>query len=291
MTPGWDVPLGVPALDGGGRDVAELGGHRPYSTEFLENAGHQAASCNVQYPHISRTLDVRQSHSRATCDFRIVPVMDADGIIEALKRYNVPHDEIALAIGRDRTVATKMFGGKKPRKIQVNEIPALLGLVAKYEEAAGDQAHIVRNNQLDPTAAGRVVDYVAVKVLPTYAGMGGGGSGEGDELTALLPRSLVEDELRADPADLLVINVRGDSMEPLFQHGDQLVIDRRDQNPVQPGPFALWFDDGYVVKNVERIRKTGRLHIFSSNPAYSPDEADPGEVQIMGRPVWFARRL
>ncbi|NUR78468.1 MAG: hypothetical protein HOQ28_19555, partial [Thermoleophilia bacterium] len=33
-------------------------------------------------------------------------------------------------------------------------------------------------------------DYVSVEVLPTYAGMGGGGSGEGDRETALVPRAL-----------------------------------------------------------------------------------------------------
>ena len=76
-----------------------------------------------------------------------------------------------------------------------------------------------------------------------------------------------------------------------FLHGDQLLIDKRDTNPRQPGPFALWYEDGYVVKNVEIVRSTGKLRIFSNNPAYSPDEADPQEVRIMGRPVWFARRL
>lgn len=126
--------------------------------------------------------------------------------------------------------------------------------------------------------------------------MGGGGTGEGDVQTALISRRLVEDELHAQPRDLLLIDVRGDSMfDPAtgrgFIHGDQLLIDRRDTNPRQPGAFALWYDDGYVVKNVEIIRKTGKLRIFSNNPAYSDDEADPDDVRIMGRPVWFARRL
>lgn len=76
-----------------------------------------------------------------------------------------------------------------------------------------------------------------------------------------------------------------------FQHGDQVMIDRRDVSPRQPGPFALWYDDGYVLKNVEIIRKTGKLRIFSNNRAYSDDEADPDEVTIMGRPIWLARRL
>jgi hypothetical protein len=135
-------------------------------------------------------------------------------------------------------------------------------------------------------------DYLAVDILPSYAGMGGGGSGEGDVGQALIPRRLVEDELRAKPTDLLLIEARGESMEPDFQHGDQILIDKRDRNPVQPGAFALWDGDGYVVKLVERIpRQAGRYRIFSANGRFSAYEVNADEVQIMGRPVWFGRRL
>lgn len=206
--------------------------------------------------------------------------MDAEGIIAALKRLGVPHDLIAATIGRDRTAATKMLNGT--RGMKAGEMEPLARLVAEYEKDAGEVGE-------QPMSLVR--SYVEIEVLPTYAGMGGGGTGDGDRSLALLPRSLVEDELRAKPGDLLVIHVRGDSMEPKFLDGDQIVIDRRERNPLQPGPFALWFDDGYVLKQVERIRATGKLRITSSNPAYSPDEADPDEVNIMGRPVWFMRRL
>lgn len=212
--------------------------------------------------------------------------MDAEGILEELKRYGVSHDRIAAAIGRDRTAATKMMNGV--RAMKTGEMPALIGLILEAESAAGESALASAQASSKDNI---VMDYVQVEVLPTYAGMGGGGSGDADPVIALLPRSLVEDELRAKPSDLLVINVRGNSMEPLFQHGDQLVIDRRDTSPVQPGPFALWFDDGYVVKNVEVLRRQGKLRIFSTNPIYSDDVEDPENVTIMGRPVWFARRL
>lgn len=213
--------------------------------------------------------------------------MDAEGIIAALRRLGVPHERIAAAIHRDRTVATKMLRGG--RKVQIAEIPALLDLISEYEREAGEHAEIVRRPQVPGADSALVMDYVSVEVLPTYAGMGGGGTGEGGQVTALLPRQLVQDELHAKPDDLLVINLRGDSMEPLFLHGDQVVIDKRDRNPVQPGPFALWYDDGYVVKNVER--RVGKYRIFSSNKIYSEDLVDPSDVTIMGRPVWYARRL
>lgn len=221
------------------------------------------------------------------CDFRIIAVMEPDQIVESLKRLRVPHERISAALGRDRTAATKMLSGR--RSVKTQEIQPLIELIREYGgEHLGSVPDIPDS---DPTR-----DYVAVEVLPTFAGAGGGGTGDSAVETALVPRSLVVNELRAQPSDLLLIDVRGDSMlDPAtgkgFAHGDQLLIDRRDTNPRQPGAFALWFDDGYVVKNVEIIRRTGKLRIFSNNPAYSPDEADPEEVKIMGRPVWFARRL
>lgn len=135
-------------------------------------------------------------------------------------------------------------------------------------------------------------DYLLIEVLPTFAGMGGGGTGEGDAATALVSRSLVEDQLRAKPTDLLLIEVRGDSMSPDFLHGDQILVDRRDKNPRQPGAFALFDGDGIVVKLVERIAtKAGWYRVFSANPRYTPYEVDAERANILGRPVWFARKI
>jgi Peptidase S24-like len=144
----------------------------------------------------------------------------------------------------------------------------------------------------DLPAAYNNADYLPVDVLPSYAGMGGGGTGDGDHGQALVSRRLIEDELRADPSDMLLIEARGQSMEPDFMHGDQILIDKRDCNPVQPGSFALWDGDGYVVKLVERVPASlGRYRVFSASPRFSAYEVDADQVKIMGRPVWFGRRL
>lgn len=132
--------------------------------------------------------------------------------------------------------------------------------------------------------------YLPVEIMPSFAGMGGGGTGEGDIEHALVPRSLVEDELRAKPDDLLVIEARGTSMRPDFEHGDQILIDKRDTNTAQPGAFALWDGDAYVVKMVERL-PGGRLRVFSRDKDLTSHEYEAEDVTIMGRPVWFGRRL
>jgi phage repressor protein C with HTH and peptisase S24 domain len=137
-----------------------------------------------------------------------------------------------------------------------------------------------------------LIEYVEVSVLPSYAGMGGGGTGEGDRETALVSRHLIENEFQGRPSDFELINVRGNSMEPMFSQGDQLLIDKRDRNPIQPGPFALFDGDAYVVKLVERASgRKGWYRVWSKNHDYSDDFVEETETTIMGRPVWFARRI
>lgn len=216
------------------------------------------------------------------------------------ERLSIDPEDLKTALeqpGRSQSALAKFLNFSSPaivnrmtkgeRKISAHEAD----LIRAYLESTAVGAGLNMSNMPSLPLVDPALDYLAVEVLPTYAGMGGGGTGDADKVVALLPRTLVEDELKAKPADLLVINVRGNSMEPVFFHGDQLVIDRRDTRPTQPGPFALLYADGYVVKNVEVLRAKGKLRIFSTNPIYTDDEEDPESVTIMGRPVWFARRL
>lgn len=164
--------------------------------------------------------------------------------------------------------------------------PTLNKLKARFPDFPG-----WKNQESDVPESDPALAYVAVEVLPTYAGAGGGGTGDADKATALVSRALVEGELRGSASDFVLVPIRGDSMEPDFFQGDQVLCDRRDRSPAQPGPFAVW--DGewgeYVLKNVERI-EGGRVRMFSSNPKYSPTEIQHDETRIIGRPVWFGRR-
>lgn len=203
---------------------------------------------------------------------------EAIEIFDKLTAHGRSQRELADALGIEPNKVTKVRTGE--RLFKANEVLAAHDWFASLSVSA----------DLPPQFEDR--DYVRVEVLPSFAGMGGGGSGDGDPATGVIPRRLIEDELRARPSDLLLIDVRGESMMPDFLHGDQILIDKRDVNPRQPGAFALWDGDGYVVKLVERVpRKQGFYRVFSANNRYSAYEVEEGEITILGRPVWFARRL
>lgn len=210
--------------------------------------------------------------------------MDNESLLARLDALNLKQRDIAALLDISPDKVSKVFNGV--RQWRASEITKITNWLEEIESREG---YIVRS---DVPVTERTLDYIAIDILPSYAGMGGGGNGEGDHGTGLVPRSLVQDELRAKPSDLLLLEARGESMAPDFLHGDQILIDRRDCNPIQPGSFALWDGDGYVIKLVERVpHKAGYYRIFSANARYSAYEVEAEQVQIMGRPVWFARRL
>lgn len=189
--------------------------------------------------------------------------------------------DLAEALNIEPDKVSKVFAGK--RRWKAEEALKLERLLSDHDDS---------REHPDVPPSGHEGDYVDIAVLPSFAGMGGGGNGDGEITVAKLPRGLIEDQLHGRARDFELIDVRGDSMEPDFHHGDQILIDRRDRDPRQPGPFALWDDDGYVVKLVERVPgKRGWYRVFSANPRYSSYEIEEQEATIRGRPVWFARRL
>jgi len=138
-------------------------------------------------------------------------------------------------------------------------------------------------------------EYVAIRHLELTAGMGNPvySEDEGDVTVAYFPSELIKHTLRATPEDLRFMEVEGPSMAPVLLDGDQVLVDVRKRNPSQPAIFMLWDGFGRVAKWVERVHKSDppRLRISSENPRFEPYEALAEETNIIGRIVWFARRI
>lgn len=206
-------------------------------------------------------------------------------LITALSKWTkLSPSEVARNAGLAVSTLTRPLNHPVKHRLSV---PTLEKLKAKYSEFPGWS-----NEEPDQPESDLNIDYVSVEVLPTYAGMGGGGTGDGDPETALVPRYLIENVFRGHPSDFVLIRVRGNSMEPTFRHDDELLIDKRDRSPTQAGPFAIWDAEWgeYLVKNVERL-PGGLVRLFSSNTEYTAAEVRHEETRILGRPVWFGRRL
>jgi phage repressor protein C with HTH and peptisase S24 domain len=136
-------------------------------------------------------------------------------------------------------------------------------------------------------------DSVQVKLLPTWAGLGAGGTGDDDPGLVSFSRDLVERELRAPPDALLAMIAEGNSMEPDFRGGDQILVDTRRKTLAQPGAFCLWDGDGHVIKYLEKVpdSEPPRVRVVSANGIYEARERLLDEINLVGRVVWFGRRV
>lgn len=156
------------------------------------------------------------------------------------------------------------------------------------------ESDITNTPDLPPAPVQTDEDYVEIAALEIRPGMGGGGYEDlSDAVMVRFPRKLIRDQLGARPEDMRVVEVEGPSMSPMLESGDQVLVNIQKRNPSQPGIFCLWDGFGIVCKLVERIRNTDppKVRIISANPLFKPEEITEDEAHIIGRVVWFARRL
>jgi phage repressor protein C with HTH and peptisase S24 domain len=112
--------------------------------------------------------------------------------------------------------------------------------------------------------------------------------------------SKVEDRSR-----VLLVFISGDSMSPIIQDGDLVLLDRSQTDVVKynrlalhrnddhPPIYAVREDSRFWLKHVDVVEKghTLILRLVSANPAYTPIETSVSDVEILGRVVWFCRDL
>ncbi|MGO2149101.1 XRE family transcriptional regulator [Halomonas sp.] len=125
--------------------------------------------------------------------------------------------------------------------------------------------------------------------IPMYdieAAAGAGRSFEGEPVQTVLqfPKSeLAEQGL--DPAQIVGVKVRGDSMLGTLDDGDWVLVNRGNRDPKQEGVFLLLVSGERRIKRVQRLAG-GALYLISDNELYQPEMIKPqdmGDVEILGR--------
>jgi len=89
-----------------------------------------------------------------------------------------------------------------------------------------------------------------------------------------------------------IIEVDGDSMEPLLHDGAYVVIDETKTDRVN-GIYAIHLDGQLLIKRLQ-FMMDGRIKIISDNPQYETEIYDPSDSQlsltIIGRKVLTVQR-
>jgi len=91
---------------------------------------------------------------------------------------------------------------------------------------------------------------------------------------------------------MVLMDVAGDSMEPVLMDSDTVLIDESQDQIISGGLFAVGIEHEVFVKYLDRV--PGKLVLRSKNPTYPPIEVDmngdlASSVRIIGRVVWSCR--
>ncbi|MEQ8252182.1 MAG: S24 family peptidase [Oceanibaculum nanhaiense] len=219
-------------------------------------------------------------------------------LIQLIALRDPPTDlkKASLAIGRNHAYLQQFIQRGTPRRLPEEVRHALAAYLGVAESALRDpeesEAEAVPMPAFDLSRF-ELPGVAAIPEVNVRAAAGAGALVEAEEDGARwhFPLAWLRHELKARPADLRIVTIDGDSMEPVLMSGDKVLIDLSRTVPSPPGIFVLHDGMGLLAKQLERLPNTERLSIRSANPRYDSYERPAEEVTIIGRVVWFARRL
>ena len=238
-------------------------------------------------------------------------------LAESRKRAGKTQVDLAVALGRDRTLISHIEAGRNGLLSDgLAKAATELGVSADYllgltddptpaAERSGNQSHSVdefaypvqeEHSYSNPHAiaqvrAGYNIDEANdqdgiwnVPIREVRPAAGSGAEVFGEEVVGYVPfrrNWLVQHDI--DPAQADIVQVSGDSMEPTLPDGCSILVDRK-RREIQPKHvYVLRNEDGLVVKRVDRNRDG--WWVLSDNPSWLPLVLTEG-TDIIGEVRW-----
>ena len=137
-------------------------------------------------------------------------------------------------------------------------------------------------------------EFVFIPRYDVYSAAGHGYPAEDDKplFCMAFRRYWIENYVTRQLDKLSVIAVKGDSMEGVLNHGDNILVNHAETTP-RDGLYVIRIDNDLFVKQIQKL--PGKLLVKSSNPAYEPFEIDLNDdsqnVAIIGRVEWYGRTV
>lgn len=209
----------------------------------------------------------------------------AAGVAETSMRQHISRNSIPKAAGLLYWKAAKKTGasldwlldgsGTPPKGVERTEAPP-----RKPRQITFSEANSVTVPELEVHAlAGQGADG---QFLITQEGVQDAMTGQYS-----FPASGFKQAFGANAGEVIIAEVRGDSMFPTLYPGQKVMVHIQDRTPTPPGIFYIWDGMGLVIKRVELVPGSNppTLKIKSDNPKYDTYERTVEEAHINGRVI------
>ena len=208
----------------------------------------------------------------------------------AMERAQVNARELAETAEVGRSFVYDVLSGKSlnPTTHKLSAVANSLGVSMSYllygEESWGGGKH--------PKTEQKSSDILSIASLAVENSATGVAlvTQEREDKPFFFHRNWVKQKLNANPSDLRVVDVKGDSMSPTLSEGDTVLINLKENTPSPPGVFVLFDGFGLVLKRLE-LQPDGAVQILSDNLNYAPHTRLLSDINIIGRVVWIGREL
>ncbi|ASJ91794.1 S24 family peptidase [Porphyrobacter sp. CACIAM 03H1] len=208
-------------------------------------------------------------------------------LLELAQARGVSLAALSELLGRNPSYLQQFIRKGSPRKLEEQDRATLARFLGVGEEELREAKD---NSYVKPPRRRDGGDWVEVPRLDLGAAAGAGRipGGEAAFDAFRFSRRWLEEQGLAR-AELSAIRVEGDSMEPLLNDGDEILVDRAPR-AFRDGIHVVRLGDTLMVKRVASAG-AGRVALLSQNLAYPPVEVAAEEVAIIGRVVWKGGRV
>ena len=91
--------------------------------------------------------------------------------------------------------------------------------------------------------------------------------------------------------NLILIRVKGPSMEPTIGDDDIVMLDKGRKRIYDGCIYAIGLGGLIYIKRMMPLGAGGTVRIISDNPNFPNEDIDPCDLRILGQVIWFAREL
>jgi len=213
-------------------------------------------------------------------------------LIDSLK-INIKEFSIKTGIPY-RTIQDYLLGKRMPGGENLQKICTHLGINLNWL-LTGEGEPFLKKEEKPLIAAEKPFEYASEYVyIPVAEGHISAGTGLIPVVDIKVRLAFREDwvKRKGDPKKMILIRVKGDSMEPTFYSGDIVLVDtNKNFVDIEGGIYAITIDNKIMVKRIQVLYNEGKLKIISDNPRYEPVIVSPEQIIINGKVIWFAREI
>lgn len=218
-------------------------------------------------------------------------------LLELSQKRGASLASLSELVGRNPTYLQQFITKGSPRKLAETDRRTLAQFFGVDEMELGApesfESPLTKDKSYIGTVSGGTLarkSWVEVPRLDIGASAGPGALPEGEDAfdTFQFSRQWLS-ENGLEGAQLSAITVEGDSMEPLLNDGDDILVDTSER-AFRDGIYVVRLGETLMVKRVASAG-AGQLSLLSQNMAYPPVSVAAEEVEIIGKVVWKGGRV